>query len=41
MLDEIEQPFVSPLQIFKDQDKRAIFGKRFEKAAPRCERLVL
>ena len=41
MLDEVEQSLVGPLQIFEDQDERAIFGERFEEAAPRCERLVL
>ena len=41
MLDEVEQPFVGPLQIVDDEDKRAIFGQRFEEAAPRGERLVL
>ena len=39
MVDEVEEPVVTPVEVFEDQHQRPPFGDGFEELAPRGERL--
>src|SRR5204863_9206126 len=41
VLDEVEQPFIRPLDVLEDQHERVLLRQRLEETAPRRERLLL